>query len=103
MGYNTSILREYLRREYKLNESCTRIPQYANYYKNYLLFFCKPCFNQYTINKKMVRHMEKVAQIFYNENYADAEEENNEEKEQKSLEKKKLPKIKYKRRKMWKI
>jgi hypothetical protein len=37
--------------------------------------------------------MEKVAQIFYNENYADAEEENNEEKEQKSLEKKKLPKI----------
>jgi hypothetical protein len=93
MGYNTSILREYLRREYKLNESCTRIPQYANYYKNYLLFFCKPCFNQYTINKKMVRHMEKVAQIFYNENYADAEEENNEEKEQKSLEKKKLPKI----------
>ena len=93
MGYNTSTLREYLRREYKLNESCTRIPQYANYYKNYLLFFCKPCFNQYTINKKMVRHMEKVAQIFYNENYADAEEENNEEKEQKSLEKKKLPKI----------
>ena len=90
MGFCTSILREYLKREYTLKEVKTRIPQYANYYKNYLIFFCKPCFTQYTINKKMVRHMEKVAQIFYNENYADEEKE---EKKEESQEKKKLPKI----------
>ena len=90
MGYNTSFLREYLKREYNLKEVQTRIPQYASYYKNYLVFFCKPCFNHYTINKKMVRHMEKVAQVFYNENYADQE---NEEKQEQSQEKKKLPNI----------
>ena len=90
MGYNTSFLREYLKREYNLKEVQTRIPQYASYYKNYLIFFCKPCFNHYTINKKMVRHMEKVAQVFYNENYADQE---NEEKQEQSQEKKKLPNI----------
>ena len=75
MGYCTSILREYLKREYTLNEVKTRIPQYANYYKNYLDFICKPCFTQDSINKKMVRHMEIVAQIFYNENYVDEEKE----------------------------
>ena len=87
MGYCTSILTEYLRREYSLKEIHARISQYASYYKNYLFFFCKPFFNQYSINKKMVKHMEKVAQIFYNENYAD------EEKKEESKETKKMPKI----------
>ena len=90
MGYCTSILREYLKREYTLKEVNTKIPQYASYYKNYLIFFCKPCFNQYSINKKMVRHMEKVAQVFYNQIYAQEEKEENKEQSQ---EKKKLPKI----------
>jgi len=90
MGYCTSTLTEYLKREYSLKEVRTRIPQYASYYKNYLLFFCKPFFNHYTINKKMVKHMEKVAQIFYNENYADEE---NEEKKEESQERKKMPKM----------
>ena len=90
MGINTSNLREYLRREYSTKESHVRIPQYASYYKNYLIFFCKPFFTHYIINKKLVRHMEKVAQIFYNENYADEEKEN---EENNSKEKKKGPKI----------
>ena len=90
MGYCTSILREYLKKQYSLKDVSTRIPQYASYYKNYLLFFCKPCFNDYSLNKRMVRHMEKVAQIFYNENYADEE---NEEKQEQSQERKKMPKI----------
>ena len=88
MGYCTSILKEYLKREYSYKEVSTRIPQYASYYKNYLLFFCKPFFINYIINKIMVKHMEKVAQIFYNENYAD-EDENKE----KSKSVKKMPKI----------
>jgi hypothetical protein len=89
IGYCTTILTEYLKREYSLKEVYTRIPQYASYYKNYLQFFCKPFFTHYTINKKMVRHMEKVAQIFYNENYADDDEN----KEKDSQNKKKMPKI----------
>ena len=88
MGYCTPILTEYLKREYNLKEVSTRIPQYASYYKNYLQFFCKPFFTNYIINKRMVKHMEKVAQIFYNENYAD-EDENKE----KSKNIKKMPKI----------
>jgi len=88
MGYCTPILTEYLKREYSLKEVNTRIPQYASYYKNYLQFFCKPFFINYQINKRMVKHMEKVAQIFYNENYAD-EDENKE----KSKSIKKMPKI----------
>ena len=27
-----------------MKESIERIPKYANYYKNYLTFFCKPIF-----------------------------------------------------------
>ncbi len=89
MGITTSFLCEYLRREYTTKESHVRIPQYANYYKNYLIFFCKPFFTQYKINKKMVRHMEKVAQIFYNENYAEKEKDESSNR----IEKKKGPKI----------
>ena len=88
MGFCTPILTEYLKRDYSLNEINTRIPQYASYYKNYLQYFCKPFFTHYLINKKMVKHMEKVAQIFYNENYADEDE-----KKDKSKNLKKMPQI----------
>ena len=77
VAINTNILKEQLKRYYTYEESKTRVPKYVSYYQNYLKFFCKPIFTDYFMNKKMVKHMEKVAQIFYNENYAD-EEENNE-------------------------
>ena len=73
---NTNILREQLKRYYIYEESEERVPKYVSYYQNYLTFFCKPIFNDYLMNKKMVKHMEKVAQIFYNENYADEDELN---------------------------
>ena len=76
--------REYLKRYYTYKETEERIPKYVGYYKNYLAFFCRPFFNGYFINKKMVKHMEKVAQIFYNENYADEKEEEEEEKPKKN-------------------
>ena len=63
-------LREFLKRSYKYKESLDKIPKYYNYYKNYLKYFCHPIFVDYTINKKMVKHMEKHAQVFYNKNYA---------------------------------
>ena len=69
MAINTNILKESLKRFYYKEESRDRIPKYVSYYQNYLKFFCRPIFSEYFINKKMVKHMEKVAQIFYNENY----------------------------------
>ena len=81
MAINTNILSEELKRYYNSEESKTRVPKYVSYYQNYLRFFCKPVFNDYFMNKKMVKHMEKVAQIFYNENYADEDEnESNDDK-----------------------
>ena len=74
LSINTNILTEQLKRYYTYEESKTRVPKYVSYYQNYLKFFCKPIFSDYFTNKKMVKHMEKVAQIFYNENYADEEE-----------------------------
>ena len=74
IAINTKILTEELKRFYTYEESKTRVPKYVSYYQNYLKFFCKPVFSDYCINKKMAKHMEKVAQIFYNENYAEEEE-----------------------------
>ena len=79
MGINTSIFREFLKRMYKYSEVKERIPKYVTYYKNYLTFFCRPIFTSYIINKKMVKHMERIAQIFYNENYADEEDKKHSE------------------------
>ena len=84
MHITTGTLKEYMKRSYTYKEVQERIPKYASYYKNYLTFFCRPFFVSYLINKKMVKHMEKVAQIFYNENYADEDKE--EEKKNKKKE-----------------
>ena len=86
MHITTGTLKEYLKRFYTYKEVKERIPKYVSYYKNYLTFFCRPFFVNYTLNKKMVRHMEKVAQVFYNENYADEDKEE-EEKNKKKKEK----------------
>ena len=83
-----SYMRDYLKRYYTYSEIKERIPKYVSYYKNYLTFFCRPFFVSYIINKKMVRHMEKIAQIFYNENYADDDKEdgdNNKIKKEKKI------------------
>ena len=82
----TGTLKDYLKRYYNYKEIKERIPKYVSYYKNYLTFFCRPFFTNYILNKKMVRHMEKVAQVFYNENYAEEDKEE-EEKNKKKKEK----------------
>jgi len=71
MAITTNILKELLKRFYYKEESRTRIPKYVSYYQNYLNFFCRPLFSDYYANKKMVKHMEKIAQIYYNKNYVD--------------------------------
>ena len=78
-----SQLRDFLKRYYTIEETKERIPKYVSYYKNYLTFFCRPIFVSYITNKKMVRHMEKVAQVFYNENYAEEEKDDKEKSKKK--------------------
>ena len=60
----TGTLKEYLKRFYTYKEVKERIPKYVSYYKNYLAFFCRPYFVNYILNKKMVRHMEKLPKYF---------------------------------------
>ncbi len=64
---------EYFKRFYNINDSYFRIPKYYEYYKNYLLYFCKPFIRGKGVNKILLKHMEKAAEEFYKLNF---EEEN---------------------------
>lgn len=61
--------KEYLRRFYLKKESKVRIPKFAVYYKDYLKYFCKAMIKDLSVNKVLMRNMEKVAQDFYYNNY----------------------------------
>lgn len=60
---------EFMRREYKVKESLERIPKFANYYKNYLTFFCKPIFKTIYFDSVIQNYGEAKAEIYYNMNY----------------------------------
>ena len=60
---------EFFKRFYRTNESKDRIPRFANFYKNYLKFFCKPTFRNFEINDIIQEHSEKKAEIYYNQNF----------------------------------
>src|ERR1700733_7794501 len=42
---------EFLKRQYKIEESRERLPKISNYYKNYLKFFCNPFFRDFKKNE----------------------------------------------------
>ena len=75
MAIYTNSLKDNLRRYYAYRETKERIPKYVSSRKNYLLYFCRPFYTNYEINRLMVMHKEKVAPIFYNNNYAEEKEE----------------------------
>ncbi len=60
---------EFLRREYEMKESIERIPKYANYYKNYLTFFCKPISRTIFFDSIIQNYGEAKAEIYYNIHY----------------------------------
>ena len=60
---------EFLKRYYIMEESDYRIPKFVTYYKNYLMFFCKPVFSELDLNDLIQEYSEKKAKIFYNNNY----------------------------------
>ena len=62
---------EFLKRFYMIEESEYRIPKFVTYYKNYLMFFCRPVFSELNLNDLIQEYSEKKAKIFYNNNYKD--------------------------------
>jgi hypothetical protein len=73
---------EFLKRRYKTKEAKERIPKLSEYYKNYLLFFCKPTFRNLYIHKLMYKYEERKAEVFYKDNYADENSKNEETKKE---------------------
>ena len=41
---------EFLKRYYKIKECYLKIPKFILYYKNYLVYFCIPMYNEITLN-----------------------------------------------------
>ena len=68
-----NFIQEYHKRFYHSIESIIKIPKFAIYYKNYSLFFCRPTLADQVCNKIMNKHMEKIAQIFFDQNYVKKE------------------------------
>ena len=68
---------EFLKRYYTKDESKERIPRFANFYKNYLKFFCKPTFSNFQINDIIQEHSEKKAELYYNQNFRNKKDKNN--------------------------
>ena len=75
----TDYVDEFLRREYSLQESKERIPKFSVYYKNYLLFFCKPTFNNFSFNEIINDYGEKKAELYYKNNYQGGKTQNEED------------------------
>lgn len=60
---------EFFKRMYKGTESRERIPKFANYYKNYLKFFCNPIFRDFKVNNIIQAYGDNRAELYYNKNY----------------------------------
>ena len=62
-------IEEFLKRYYSFEEALVRLPKFYNYYKNYLLFFCKPTFRENFLNDIIQNYGECKAELYYNDNY----------------------------------
>ena len=78
----TNLSHDYLKRQYKLKESTSRIPKLAEYYKNYHLFFCRPTLRHYKLSKVVCNYQDKKAELFYKNNYQDSKGNNSLDKEE---------------------
>lgn len=64
--------KELLKRFYKIKQSIERLPKLSDYYKNYLIFFCRPFFKHFLLGKIINAFKDKQAEIFYKNNYVDS-------------------------------
>ena len=63
-------IQEFLHRYYRKREIKDRIPKLSDYYKNYVLFFCRPFLKQINMRKIVYNYQDKQAEIFYKNNYS---------------------------------
>ena len=70
---------EFFKRYYITKETEERLPKFAIFYKNYLTFFCQPCFTSFKYNNLIQRNREKKAELFYNKNFREKNKESNED------------------------
>ena len=68
-GMLNDYIEEFLHRKYTISECEERIPKFYKYYKNYLIFFCKPIFKDMKFNKIIQNNGEKKAELYYKRNY----------------------------------
>lgn len=66
---------EFFKRFYSHFETAERIPKFAVFYKNYLTFFCQPCFANLQFNSLIQKNRERKAELFYNRNFRDKNKE----------------------------
>jgi hypothetical protein len=72
---------EFLKRVYRSTECTDRIPKIANYYKNYLKFFCNPVFRDFKINCIVQSYGDFKAEIYYNNNYGGKNKDKDKDKD----------------------
>ena len=60
---------EFLRGNFNIKECTEVIPKFYEYYKNYLMFFCKPTFTNFYLNEKIQDYGERQAEVYYHNNY----------------------------------
>ena len=60
---------EFLRGSFNINDCIEVLPKFYDYYRNYLMFFCKPTFNNFYINEAIQEYGEKQAEVYYKNNY----------------------------------
>ena len=60
---------EFLKRYYNYDETIERLPKIANYYKNYLKFFCSPVFRNFKLNNIVQTYCDNRAELYYKKTY----------------------------------
>jgi len=68
-------------RFYKFSESKERVPKIANYYKNYLTFFCNPIFRNFKINDMIQAYSDNKAEFYYNKTYTNKKQKDKKKEE----------------------
>ena len=77
---------EFLKRFYLYKESLAKFPKFYNYYKKYLLFFCKPTFRENYLNKIVQDYGECKAELYYNDYYGYKKKEKSKNENKKNTE-----------------
>ena len=66
---------EFLNKYYKKKDSSKKIPLFTDFYKTYLLFFCRPTLSELNLNELIEEMVERKAKAFYQENYHEEKED----------------------------